>query len=362
MKLKVIESRLIPNREEREAAKVAKAAKSENDVIWPGRIPWHASDSPSMYLPCHNFSAGNQPGSHDCPSRKRAGYVLVMTLVLLAIAATLVTIVGRRSAAMATSVNHQADMLGQRWLLRSIERSVLKTAEARLRRAEKRTGRPMTHVVYRLEVNGSTLTLALGDEQAKANVNRLWHRRGKRQTRRLLRRVRQAPDGSGLRLALSPTVDPNDDPLQIMGQTLPAFASYHQLFSSPAPDGLLRPVGRHRMKGPAAALTLWGDGRLHWQRSPRVALKRFLSPPLSLNQVQQLIDLRRDNPGISTQSALANLQLETGRRARLSTRLTDQSGAYSLWQRLETPTGQRHRLTIRVGKNPKRTEQRRFTW
>ena len=101
----------------------------------------------------------------------RHGYVLVTTLVLLMLAATLLVGIGRASVRQAVRARVAQDELQRRWGTASCREAVLPYAEGLLRAEEGRRRGPVPSLRRRVTLGGQAFDLVVADEQAKANVN-----------------------------------------------------------------------------------------------------------------------------------------------------------------------------------------------
>ena len=316
-------------------------------------------------------------GEHFSRTGSR-GYVLILTLFLLVIAAVAMVGVVRASMGRAlAAVDAQRD-LQRRWGTVSCARTLLPRAESILNAAEQRTGRPAAAVDIALTLGGQPFALTVADEQAKLNVNALYES-GKRPA--VERAARDAAPGLAVRLRPMPvektrqkqrqteveqliarldaenakeqknggnppkdsaTIDPallagldgtggaDDDAPPPPPQ---AFVGFGQVYDAASADQVRRA---------AETLTCWGDGRSSLRRAPADVLARLCAPALSAGQVRKLVALRDGKPGIVPSTALAMLKVDGEKIKRLAPRLTRQSGCFSLW----IDAGGRHQLSV----------------
>ena len=159
-----------------------------------------------------------------------------------------------------------------------------------------------------LRLGGQTFTLVFGDEQAKANVNRLTAPAAWRRPSAACGKL--APTAAAAhRTAPLPDVPP--------GQRGPGDdadcrrrSSRSASFSSGA-----RPAGpcgasRHRAPPVSAALTCWGDGSLNFRRASARGDPRGVRPSSRRPRSSRLLDLRAKDPEARTSSdALDQLKL-----------------------------------------------------
>ena len=255
---------------------------------------------------CDNFFSGTgvPPGfglTRSSPPGKKSGrdarstargYVLLLTLFLLVIAAVAMVGVARASMNRALAAVDARRDLQQRWGTLSAARALLPRAATVIDAAEGRAGHPLPAVAATVELGGESFTLTFADEQAKANLNALYAA-GKRPAAE--RAARDASSGLSVRLRPMPVpeapagkakrasevdqilarldaeesrqkksgkpakeADLNLDPALLEGDEdappppPPVFVGFGQIFDAPPPDALRRAT---------ASLTLWGDGR-----------------------------------------------------------------------------------------------------
>src|SRR3954467_4676944 len=108
------------------------------------------------------------PHHHCCGARgRRGGYVLVVTLGLLILAASLMVAVSRGAMGHAAAARSAGDELRRRWAGVSCRSAVLPYAESILATAEaqRRVAMPVGRVTITL--SDQTLDLTIGDELAK---------------------------------------------------------------------------------------------------------------------------------------------------------------------------------------------------
>jgi len=116
---------------------------------------------------------------------QQPGFALLMTLVLVLLAGVALTGLARRSMERAVDAQGAAHELKRRWVITSSRAALLGRAEQILRNAEQpdpesqqrdtetapRT--PVPRLFVSCELAGIDYTLAITDEQAKLNANRL---------------------------------------------------------------------------------------------------------------------------------------------------------------------------------------------
>lgn len=261
--------------------------------------------------------------------RKRRGFVLLMVLVVLALAGSLLGICARRTSDRALAAGLSARDLQRRWGVRSLQAACLGRAEAILS-APAADGRPAppapaapAAVRRSITLGDAAFDLVIADEQAKANVNRIASLRdagGLRSSLSALSAGRWV-----LQVLLRPveqkTGEIRSPPLQ--------YASLEQVFAAASPADLLGVPPDQ--EGPAARVTCWGNGKVHFRRAETAVLREMLADVLSEYQVHRLSVLRDEMPEAGLSEILGRLELDATRLAAVQERVTESSSCHSLW-------------------------------
>jgi len=273
--------------------------------------------------------------------RHNSGFVLIIVLLVIVIASTALAATVRHSCQQALRAAEKTRNLQRRWGALSCRAVALPRAELTLAdRSETERG-PLAVVRDSVTLGRMTFTLVVGDEQAKANVNLLTARHGKRGLREALRSL-QLDQRRVLRTRLQPSaVAP--DPAEPMA-TL--YGSFEQLFAITHPSDLVGAGGGGvaGRSGPGTAaqtifsqkyasdrITCWSNGKVNFKRGDRRVLRRVLDGVLNETHVDALIRIRDDVPNCTLGEALDQLELEKDARNAARELLTDMSWCHSLW-------------------------------
>jgi hypothetical protein len=263
---------------------------------------------------------------------RRAGYVLVLTLGLLALATISLAGFARYSLSCASSAKDAADELQRRWGLYSVRRELFERA-AQIIDSQVVPGQENappwpkpSHRSTSFQLGKHEFSITLADEDAKVNVNAIYARQTER-TIPTIRRLSQAARANDLVVRLAPQ----------RGTGKP-FGSWGQVFDL---TRALSPNGgvADRLTRLSDNLTCWGSGRLNLRRASDEAVREIASLALPANKVGELLELRQHWSGQSVEELLRQLDL---RRPQLqaSGRLVDcESRHYSMWVTLNN--GQR---------------------
>ncbi|QOV90975.1 hypothetical protein [Humisphaera borealis] len=221
---------------------------------------------------------------------QRRGYILVVTLGVLVLAATLLVGIGRSSMRHAVDARAARDDLQRRWGEVSCRQAILPIAEQLLDAREQRDGKATPVLTTTLRLGGQTFELTIADEQAKADINAML---AEVEVQTVESRVRRALSGYGLadKVRLRPEVGTMVPGAAAAATTPPPIGSYGQVFDGISPDRWLRPPAGG---GPAVAdlMTCWGGGRINIRRASEPALRLAASPPLTTLEISRLIELR----------------------------------------------------------------------
>jgi hypothetical protein len=227
------------------------------------------------------------------PSR-RHGYVLVVTLALLVLCATVMSGIARSGLRRAIAAREAQDQLQHRWGAVSCRQATLPYAEQILATNERRLRRFSPSYTTTVQLGRQRFEIILGDEQAKANVNALLVDDGKELAQT---RLREALAGTGLAAKLLLRPDPvatemraslNASSARSATQPAPlppALTGWGQVFDNVPPPRLLR-------SGVASWITCWNNGAVNARRADERALKLAASPPLTTIDIARLTQSR----------------------------------------------------------------------
>jgi type II secretory pathway component PulK len=275
------------------------------------------------------------------PRRHRHGYVLLLVLFVVALAATAMASVCRMSLEKAVHAGRAEADLRRRWAVISCRSVLLPKAEAIIARSKE----PGAQVQREVRLNGQPLTFVFADEQAKANVNLLFAQGGMAGAEREVRSIVEAA-GAPVTVELRPipgrgksfgTPDAKDD-------DPPAFEGLGQVFGRAEPRTLL--AARGAASPVVAGLTCWGDGSLNLRRASAEAVRAVLSRRLAAGEIARFLEMRAKNPKLESSDLLDALNLSEARRDAVDDLLTGESSCHSLW--IVSATGERYWYDLAV--------------
>lgn len=283
------------------------------------------------------------------PSR-HAGFVLLMVLVLVLLAATVLAATARHALSRNVAAGAAQRELQRRWGARSCRDAFLARAEVLLTEAVANDPVEIKPFLRRsITLGRMTFDVTLADEQAKADVNRLAEDRGKEGLASALRAL-QSGQTDLLEVALRPTPSARPapasrstrrrrsraarirrrlrrEPAQPPAATGPAYGSFDQVFAFNHPRALF---GQNDAPAVADRITFWTDGRLNYRRAERNVLREALAPVLGEGEIALLVDFRERHPDGTLGEALRRLKLTKRQRDALGPLLTDASGCHSV--------------------------------
>ena len=168
------------------------------------------------------------------PTHPRRGYVLLLVLFVIGVAATIMAAVGRMSLAKSLHASRAEADLQRRWAVLTSRSVLLPRAEAILAKAPESA----SEIRREITLNGQSFTLIFGDEQAKANVNLLYAQSGLAGGIRDVAIVAAAGGGTPVELRPIPGRGKNFGSADADDEEPPAFESFGQIFRFPSPRDL----------------------------------------------------------------------------------------------------------------------------
>jgi hypothetical protein len=287
-------------------------------------------------------------------ARTQPGYVLLMTLLVLALAGVSLMNLGRMSLQKARESIAAEQELQRGWGTLSCRSTLLPDAERLLLDAESRSVGPVPLLRTQLKLAGFTYQVAVSDEQAKVNLNSLYdalHPQRAESAAQMLSLHTDRP----LTLRLRPLVQRPTESTR----TLPAFASWGQVFVQPPPKSLFPPSTRDHA---LADLTCWGNGLLNLRRASESALQAACGD--TVGDVRSILSLRQRYPGIDLDAIARELKLEGQRESALRQALTTGSGCHAVWMTLRSEDQRQtfYHLAVRDRDAQPRPREYRFSW
>jgi len=255
---------------------------------------------------------------------RRDGYVLLMTLALLVIAALSQTGLARRSLLAALEANQARADLQRRWAATSCRQLLLEQAEEILIGLEdaQHSRRPKWPAPKesraQFTLGGFAIELVLADEDAKANLNALYARKPGQVRLMLMELVRSS---------LVPELRPDTSPEAKLRRRW--FSSWGQVFN--IASVLSTPGGWQRLSEIAAEVTCWGQGKPNIRRASDRIVETAAATVVSRDVARKLLEARRRTEGdLLLADLLAGLDLKRIDQVKLRGVLGDRSSCHSL--------------------------------
>lgn len=281
---------------------------------------------------------------------KQSGYVLLLTLLVLAMAGVALAAVSTQSLQHTTLAMQQQRDLQRRWTFRSASETLLPMAETVLTQAEADAEKPAARSVIQLTLGGQATRLIVSDEQAKANLNTLLARRGERKLQRdLMNHLRRTHPN--IIVQLKPLEFKDADAKDVkkpapQDRAWPALGSFGQVFAEFESSELIAQETGAVSIGLADQITLWGDGALHFQRASASAMRLTTAPIMTHADVDQLIRLRDQSPGLGAAHAMHLIDAAPQQSQGVVRLMTNQSHCHSLWIIIDDGDRRWRQLTV----------------
>lgn len=270
----------------------------------------------------------------------RRGYVLVMTLGVIALAAISLGSLAQYSLGMASSAHDAAEELQRRWGLYSARLVLLEDAaeiiDAQVPAEQANTPpwpRPAS-ISAKFNLGSYRFSVVLADEDAKANINTIYARK-RDSTLSAIRNLSASAGRAAPLVRLSP----------MTGNAKP-FASWGQVFDLAS---LSTPNVADAVMDASQHITCWGKGRLNLRRASDSTVREIASLALSAKEVGELLELRQHWGGQAIEDLFSQMELRRPQLLAIKRLLSTESRHYSMW--VEIDNGQRVRSYLYVEDN-----------
>jgi hypothetical protein len=275
----------------------------------------------------------------------RRGYVLVMTIALIALSGLVLVGIARQGLTVAFRAVSAEEELQRRWGALSCQRALLSRApeifefevDARPTDGGGR-GFDTAQLAGSWMLGGMSFRWTLADEDAKVNVNTVFALRGMQGATELVRDfarsdARMAPEVF-LRPHRKETVAEETTPFEGWGQVF-ALDRVRKGVSAPS-----------EIAAATARITCWGGGLLNVHRASDAALNRLCGLVVGDNVTRRLQLLRQQRANMEISNMLHELGLREAERNALQQLLTDNSDYYSLWIEVVTKARSWHEFHV----------------
>jgi hypothetical protein len=246
------------------------------------------------------------------------GYVLIMTLLLLVVAAVALAAVTAESHRRAMAARNAQDELQRRWAAISCEQSLLSRTPAVLKKASDKAGKPVGRYTQTMTLGGTKLTLVFADEQAKANLNVLANQLEATKLRETLHTL----TGPGVAIDLMPTITRDKDKAGKVTVTQ-HYGSYGQVLGEVSPADLF--------DGLADRFTCWGDTKLNTKAASNAAVVAVAATVLSDDELHRFERAVKKTSAARWRDAFREINILPDKVKLMDDRVTEASTCSSLW-------------------------------
>jgi hypothetical protein len=254
------------------------------------------------------------PSSNQQPR----GYCLVLTVLLLAIASTLLLTTSRRTIRAAMNADQGARDLQREWGVRSIARELSGHAAEVLEEVEKEKHHPIPTETIKLDLGKLSFEIRISDEDAKLHVATLLEQNTPEQAARQLRQcLSHSPLASRVALGPSQSLRPES------GRQV----SFGDVFVSPTLQEL---TDRNRQPAVSDQLTCYGSGKLNLLRASDQTLRIALNDAIGALAVSRLMVLRQQDNLLSLPQMIDSLILSEAQQHQARQLLSMNSQSYSI--------------------------------
>ncbi|MEO1524019.1 MAG: hypothetical protein AAFX06_01220 [Planctomycetota bacterium] len=277
--------------------------------------------------------------------RRRRGYVLLLVIAVMVLLMTALAALSKVSLKRALAASDARIRLQQRLGAESLEQVLLNEAAGVFDRLEKaveesRQGgvdaRVPTQLRGAVSIGGVTFDVLLADEDAKLNLNTLYHAVGQERTRRaigevagpaVLRSVRLNPALSPTQPAENPRARDTESDTEL--EIPPAFRSWGEVFdlarlsSTIGDDAALPNV--------TSELTCWAGEGINVKRATDEAFTQTAACVMSQGAAERLVSRYRENPAADLRILIQTEGANERERLALRRLLSESSSHHSLW-------------------------------
>jgi len=251
--------------------------------------------------------------------RRRRGYVLLLTLLAIALSSLVLIGFAELSLNHAIESNMVQDDLQRKWGAVSIQRVGFDEARNILQPfdTETETTYPIANSFTTIELGGKTFEALLADESSKADINLILDLRSEQETESI---VEELSNNSRLEVDIRPFENPRiaiEDDIECWAQV---FRNRGE------------PVTPVETMASTRFLTCWSP-RLNYQTAPDDVLLQVVSVVAGPAAGNQMVSQREKSPELSPEEAIEQINLGSDSKAKLRQLLVKNSHSQSLWIR-----------------------------
>ncbi len=288
-------------------------------------------------------------------STQRSGYVLVVTLLIIAMVSILTVGLARHSMNMAVASITMQDELQSRWGSASCQRFALRHQRVLLaqRSWNEETKswdlEPIPRSACGIQLGDQMFAVRLDDESAKLSVNHLAEYSSRAKTASV---VRELADTREFRVELRPLADSKR-----RGPTEQAYECWGQVFASDGESGTDPSV----IRDVTGELTCWSD-KLNYQTASDEVLLESVKLLVGGAIARRILELRESGELKKLNSISPEIGATESQTRALAAHLTNRSTAQSVWVEAISQRRHVHTLTIREEFTSSISRYYSFTW
>ncbi|WP_436716976.1 hypothetical protein U8335_07470 [Roseiconus lacunae] len=283
---------------------------------------------------------------------KQDGYILLAVIAVLVLLITVLASLSNLSLRRALASREASVRLQQRWGIASIEATVLPRAAKVFERIEeqrvevKQAGKERTEfreIEFPRQLRSAvtlgevTFDVLLADEDAKVNLNQVYHMAGIQRTSETLSDLAGPVAAQAIRI--SPAVDRVPMSEQDLRQTKqdeteppPLPRAFHSWGTVLDEQRLVTTIGNQAaLPNLTSEVTLFGGGAINLKRASDRAIAAVARCVLSRAGADRLVDRYRENPTLSVNLLVDREAKSQSEKTRLKRLLSDSSQHFSLW-------------------------------
>ena len=295
---------------------------------------------------------------------QRRGYVLLIVLAVSVLVVTVLSTLAQTSLRRGLQAADAERNLQQRWGGETLQEALLLNASKVFSAQEERTAEltpgvpPPPTIRDAITLSGVTFDLLLGDEDAKLNLNTVYHQSGRMKTEQVLAEVQP-------RLARAIRLVPAVKPLQRSRESRPGTDQDRTDQDQPSEQSqgaprALRSWGEvfdmgqlQRDLASEAALptvttgiTCWGGGQLNFRRATDDAILAVAASVVQDGAARRLVQRYRQNPTVGVNTLLQTEVSNQQNREQLARLFSQSSNNFSLWINASASDGQSWRRFV----------------
>ncbi|MEM7557552.1 MAG: hypothetical protein AAF394_00380 [Planctomycetota bacterium] len=288
-----------------------------HEVLLESELGVADSGSPSAFGSCRKVNRNQR--------KVRSGYVLVLVLVTLVLAATLLVRLASRTKELRVQGIDEVTSLQEKWGQLSCERAALGQAATHFERIEKNRDLAIdspfpSQVRQSLALGGMRFDMLVADENAKANLNLVLDVASEREEGKIVRREIDAilralvPPSLVTELHLRPVL-----PSQYWGQVFDLQAIQRR-------HGAVRALAEATQ-----GISLTGAGPLNVRRAKKDVIRAVAASVVPEGRADRFVETLGETPNSDVEIVLRRTIKNNAEREMLALLLSDRSANFSVW-------------------------------